>query len=187
PCELATRLNCLLYADDVVLIANRRHLQHLLHLFNWIYQHQCENHSYALGYRWHPDKCVILDPHNDPMTYSLYESPLRSVNSFPYLGVPFHPGGYVDPNELIRINTTKALATMDILSSIGLNNHGFENGSSILCSNDPASTRVWCSYIYSMSFHLRQHPQTREGPKYLYSKDLWWFVPFICKSNAPHG
>ncbi|KAI8968982.1 hypothetical protein BDF20DRAFT_916400 [Mycotypha africana] len=61
----------LTYADDVVLIADRRHLPLLLH--------QCEQHSYTLGYSWNPDKCFILDPHNGPLTYRLYGTPLTPI------------------------------------------------------------------------------------------------------------
>ncbi|KAG0804914.1 hypothetical protein G6F20_012323 [Rhizopus arrhizus] len=44
--ELILRLNCLLYADDVVLIAAKADMPSLLK--------SCEDHSYKLGYRWNP-------------------------------------------------------------------------------------------------------------------------------------
>ncbi|CEG74980.1 hypothetical protein RMATCC62417_10098 [Rhizopus microsporus] len=46
PTELALRMNCLLYADDVVLIAAKADMPTLLK--------SCEDHSYQLGYRWNP-------------------------------------------------------------------------------------------------------------------------------------
>ncbi|EIE86863.1 hypothetical protein RO3G_11574 [Rhizopus delemar RA 99-880] len=63
PLETIPLVNCLLYADDVVLIAERTTMTDLLR-------------------------------------------------------VPFKPGGYLDPDELIRRNSSKALATMNVLKSI---------------------------------------------------------------------
>ncbi|KAG1464088.1 hypothetical protein G6F46_002640 [Rhizopus delemar] len=58
PLYLAPLLNCLLYADDVFLIANRSTMVDLLRKF--------EEYSIQMGYRWNPSKCVILD--NQPQT-----------------------------------------------------------------------------------------------------------------------
>ncbi|KAG1293756.1 hypothetical protein G6F64_013516 [Rhizopus arrhizus] len=63
PLETIPLLNCLLYADDVVLIAERTTMTGLLR-------------------------------------------------------VPFKPEGYLDPDELIRRNSSKELATMNVLNSI---------------------------------------------------------------------
>ncbi|CEI99494.1 hypothetical protein RMCBS344292_13583 [Rhizopus microsporus] len=76
-------------------------------------------------------KCVILDNSTDPITYTLYDQPLPRGTTFAYLGVPFKPGGYLDPEELIQRNTCKALATMNMLSSVGVNPSGF---SKLLCT-----------------------------------------------------
>ncbi|KAG1167869.1 hypothetical protein G6F71_009360 [Rhizopus microsporus] len=54
PLIVAPKLNCLLYADDVVLITDADSMQPLLS--------KCEEHSLSLGYRWNPKKCVIVDP-----------------------------------------------------------------------------------------------------------------------------
>ncbi|KAG0798819.1 hypothetical protein G6F22_003841 [Rhizopus arrhizus] len=123
PLEIIPSLNCLLYADDVVLIAERSNLVDLLR--------KCENHSIQMGYKWNPSKCVILDSSTDSITYTLYDQPLPRETTFAYLGVPFKPGGHLDPDELIRRNTQKALATMNILSSVGVNPSGF---SKLLCT-----------------------------------------------------
>jgi hypothetical protein len=123
PLEMISSLNCLLYADDVVLIAERSNMIDLLR--------QCENHSIQMGYKWNPSKCVILDSSTDPITYVLYDQPLPRGATFAYLGVPFKPGGHLDPEELIQRNTRKALATMNILSSVGVNPSGF---SKLLCT-----------------------------------------------------
>jgi hypothetical protein len=84
-----------------------------------------------MGYKWNPSKCVILDSSTDPITYTLYDQPLPKETTFAYLGVLFKPGGYFDPEELIQCNTRKALAMMDMLSSVGVNPSGF---SKLLCT-----------------------------------------------------
>ncbi|KAG1488529.1 hypothetical protein G6F47_013584 [Rhizopus delemar] len=84
-----------------------------------------------MGYKWNPSKCVVLDNSTDPCTYTLYDQPLPREITFAYLGVPFKPGGYLDSEELIQRNTHKALATMNMLSSIGVNPSGF---SKLLCT-----------------------------------------------------
>ncbi|KAG1177556.1 hypothetical protein G6F36_010796 [Rhizopus arrhizus] len=123
PLEMIPSLNCLLYADDVVLIAESSNMVDLLQ--------KCEIHSLQMGYKWNPSKCVILDNSTDPRTYTLYDQPLPRETTFAYLGVPFKPGGYLDSEELIQRNTHKALATMNMLSSIGVNPSGF---SKLLCT-----------------------------------------------------
>ncbi|KAG1510717.1 hypothetical protein G6F53_006471 [Rhizopus delemar] len=123
PLEMIPSLNCLLYADDVVLIAESSNMVDLLQ--------KCEIHSLQMGYKWNPSKCVILDNSTDPRTYTLYDQPLPRETTFAYLGVPFKPGGYLDSEELIQRNIHKALATMNMLSSIGVNPSGF---SKLLCT-----------------------------------------------------
>ncbi|KAG1248828.1 hypothetical protein G6F65_019407 [Rhizopus arrhizus] len=117
PTELILRLNCLLYADDVVLIAAKADMPSLLK--------SCEDHSYKLGYRWNPSKCVILDPMQPSSSYTLYGEPIPKQHSFPYLGIPFRPGGYLDAIALVNQNKTKALATMNQLSAVGVHPKGF--------------------------------------------------------------
>jgi hypothetical protein len=117
PVQLAPLMNCLLYADDVVLIADKEQMVHLLK--------KCEDHSHKLGYRWNPKKCVILDPTDQPLKYTLYGDVLAALPSFSYLGIPFRPGGYLNTFGLLSNNINKALATMNQLSSIGINPKGF--------------------------------------------------------------
>jgi len=117
PTNLVPLMNCLLYADDVVLISDRSHMPELLQ--------KCEDHSRQVGYRWNPSKCVILDPHPHPPSYTLYDSHIPFHSSFSYLGIPFSPGGHINALELVENNTTKALRTMNQLSTIGLNPSGF--------------------------------------------------------------
>ncbi|ORE02478.1 hypothetical protein BCV72DRAFT_317778 [Rhizopus microsporus var. microsporus] len=110
---MISSLNCLLYADDVALIAERSNIVDLLRI------------------KWNPSKCVILDSSTDPITYTLYDQSLPREATFAYLGVPFKPGEHLDPEELIQRNTRKALATMNMLSSAGVNPSGF---SKLLCT-----------------------------------------------------
>jgi hypothetical protein len=116
--ELASVMNCLLYADDVALIADQTRMITLLK--------KCEEHSYSLGYRWNPSKCVILDPNTQKIPYQLYGHTIPVQSSFAYLGVPFRPGGYLHPLELVTQNTNKALASLNQLAAIGLNPRGFD-------------------------------------------------------------
>ncbi|CAO3692338.1 unnamed protein product [Rhizopus microsporus] len=117
PTELIRRINCLLYADDVVLIADKADMPTLLR--------SCEDHSYKLGYRWNPSKCVILDPTQPYPNYTLYDETIPKQPSFPYFGIPFRPGGYLDAIALVNQNKSKALATMNQLSAIGVHPKGF--------------------------------------------------------------
>ncbi|KAG2200495.1 hypothetical protein INT46_004264 [Mucor plumbeus] len=115
--DLIPSLNCLLYAVDVVLIAPQEKLIDLLQ--------QCEIHSYSLGYRWNPVKCVIVAPTIDTQTYHLYGTPIPKEFSFSYLGIPIKPGGLLDYPALIQQNINKASLTMNQLAAIGPNSNGF--------------------------------------------------------------
>ena len=117
PTELIRRINCLLYADDVVLIADKADMPTLLK--------SCEDHSYKLGYRWNPSKCVILDPIQPSPSYTFYGEPIPKQPSFLYLGIPFRPDSYLDVVTLVNHNKTKALAIMNQLSAIGVHSKGF--------------------------------------------------------------
>ncbi|KAG1042623.1 hypothetical protein G6F43_011851 [Rhizopus delemar] len=113
PLETIPLLNCLLYADDVVLIAERTTMTDLLR--------KCEEYSLQMWYRWNPSKCVILDNQLEPIPYTIYNQALPQVTSFAYLGVPFKSRGYLDPDELIRRNSSKALATMNLEYGLAIN------------------------------------------------------------------
>ena len=62
--HLASLMICLLYTDDVVLIADKYKMGELLQL--------CERHSLELDFRWNPNKCVILDVSPQLLQYSLH-------------------------------------------------------------------------------------------------------------------
>jgi hypothetical protein len=117
PLEIIPLLTCLLYADDVVLIAERITMIGLLR--------KCEEHSLQMGYRWSLFKCAILDNQLEPTPYTIHNQAILHETSFAYLDVPFKPGGYLDPDELIRHISSKAVATMNVLMSIGFNPAGF--------------------------------------------------------------
>ncbi|KAG1139190.1 hypothetical protein G6F37_013198 [Rhizopus arrhizus] len=57
--------------------------------------------------------------------YTLYGKPIPKQPSFPYLGIPFRPGGYLDAAALVNQNKTKVLATMNQLSAVGVHSKGF--------------------------------------------------------------
>ncbi|KAG1303212.1 hypothetical protein G6F64_010268 [Rhizopus arrhizus] len=116
--RFAQSINCLLYADDVVLIAAPQDLAILLQ--------QCEDHSHRLGYRWNPLKCAILAPSSDTQAYSLYGTTIPRQGIFSYLGIPINPGGYLNTAQLIQDNVNKALQTMNQMTTIGVNNKGFD-------------------------------------------------------------
>lgn len=71
----------------MALISDKEQIVHLLK--------KCEDHSHNLGYRWNPSKCVILNPTEQPLTYTLYGDVLVALPSFSYLGILFRPDGYL--------------------------------------------------------------------------------------------
>ncbi|KAG0870242.1 hypothetical protein G6F15_011702 [Rhizopus arrhizus] len=116
--RFAQHINCLLYADDVVLIAAPQDIAILLQ--------QCEDHSHRLGYRWNLLKCAILAPSSDTQAYSLYCTTIPRQGIFSYLGILINPGGYLNTAQLIQGNVNKALQTMNQMTTIGVNNKGFD-------------------------------------------------------------
>jgi hypothetical protein len=98
--ELFPLINCLLYADDVVLISEKAQMPKLLKI--------CEDYSFSHGFYWNPSKCVVLSDMNDDLSYELYGQTLLKQYSFSYLGVLFKPGSYLNPQELIEHSVRKA-------------------------------------------------------------------------------
>ncbi|KAG1587637.1 hypothetical protein G6F47_010874 [Rhizopus delemar] len=145
----APLLNCLLYADDVVLIANSSIMVDLLR--------KCEEHSIQMGYRWNPSKCVILDNQPQTVEYAIYDQVLPQATTFTYLGIPFKPGGHLDPEKLVQSNIFKAMSTMNVLSSIGVNPSGF---SKLLCSRFYAQI-VRPQMEYGIAINCFNHTQLK--------------------------
>lgn len=110
-------MNCLLYAVDVVLIADKYRMAELLQL--------CGQRSLELGFHWNPSKCVILDDSPQPLQYSLYDTITQLQASLSYLNIPFKSGSFLHTQELANNNASKALATMNQFSSIGVNTKDF--------------------------------------------------------------
>ena len=110
-------IQCLLYADDVVLISTPNNMQRLLNL--------CQQHSFELAYRWNPAKCVIVQPKNTEHTYHLYDTPTPNQTSFVYPGIPINNKGFLDVQQLIGRNSLSAINSMRILNNIGLRPYGF--------------------------------------------------------------
>lgn len=120
PLNLARHTNCLLHADDVVLIAAKHEIPSLLQT--------CENHSVDRGYRWNPAKCVVLlsDNSNSSSPFQLYGRNLPVQPSFSYLGIPIKPGGHIDSKTMTHDRITTSKASMNLLKSFGVNPSGFD-------------------------------------------------------------
>ncbi|KAG2217586.1 hypothetical protein INT45_012442 [Circinella minor] len=116
-----TILSLLLYADDMVLLGSPKDITKLLHV--------AERHFLEYGYRWHPDKCAIIEPPpnlNDESAsiistcqspssdYFLYGERLPKVQQFQYLGLPFNHNG-INSDQLIHQRITKATGNMALL------------------------------------------------------------------------
>lgn len=108
-------INALLYADDVVIIATPTDMPRLLA--------RAERHSLRLGYRWKPQKCVVLNPPASPL--QLYGEPLTNATSFAYLGIPFNNHGNIDPGMLAQRNISSTVAAMRVLHNLGCSPAGF--------------------------------------------------------------
>ncbi|KAI8146846.1 hypothetical protein BJV82DRAFT_501395, partial [Fennellomyces sp. T-0311] len=113
-------INSLLYADDVAILGSPEHVHTLLAV--------AEQHSQALGYRWHPAKCQVID--SGPTRYTLYGEPLAKVAWVEYLGIPFNAKG-IDTSRLIQHNTAKTTNAMRMLHSIGAQQYSFGLGVSL--------------------------------------------------------
>ena len=121
-----TRLNALLFADDIALLApSLDEMKKLLHI--------CELHSLENNYRFSPSKCeVILDPsvylqysEEALSTYlSLYGSALKLSQSFTYLGYRIRYNG-IDYQEQIQAQTEKASRATQLMRGVGFNGSGF--------------------------------------------------------------
>jgi hypothetical protein len=102
-------INCLLYADDIVLIAKSgRHLNQLLTL--------AEADYLARGYRFSPTKCAVIS--NDSASKRLYCASVPNVKSFCYLGIDFTAAG-IDEIAHAKRRAAKAESVAKSLVRIG--------------------------------------------------------------------
>jgi hypothetical protein len=115
-----TPINSLLYADDVALIGSSHEVRQMLELAG--------AHSLALGYRWSPSKCAILNPPSRTSSrwvpHSIYNEAIPIVEEFVYLGVPFRRNGISVPSMLDR-RKRATMYQMSQLNQIGVNRSGF--------------------------------------------------------------
>jgi hypothetical protein len=114
-------INCLLYADDIVIIArDPTSLRQLLLL--------AEADSISRGYRFSPTKCVTLSQqlHNQ----QLYDSVLPIESHFNYLGVEINCSG-IDEALHVKNRVDKLNKQADLLASIGARYLGFPRQCSI--------------------------------------------------------
>ncbi|KAI7861245.1 hypothetical protein BDF14DRAFT_1746991 [Spinellus fusiger] len=102
-----------------------------------------EQHSYALGFRWNPSKCVVLN-HPSPLsstacgyTLSLYGVPLTQADEVTYLGLPFGKKGLI-ASSLVSSLSPGVAKVIGILSLIGVSCAGF---SLLLCS------RIYSTFV----------------------------------------
>lgn len=125
----STAINCLLYADDIVLIADsHNNLNQLLGI--------CELHAIDNDYQFNTRKCEILyDPKRDSSRLHLLKSMLHGTEipmstRFKYLGIYFNTRG-IDVETTITEATTKAKTTANLLTTIGVNGLGYSLESNI--------------------------------------------------------
>ncbi|EIE91862.1 hypothetical protein RO3G_16573 [Rhizopus delemar RA 99-880] len=118
---------------------------------------KCEEHSIQMGYQWNPSKCVILDNQPQTVEYAIYDQVLPQATTFTYLGIPFKPGGHLDPEKLVQSNIFKAMSTINVLSSIGVNPSGF---SKLLCSRFYAQI-VRPQMEYGIAINCFNHSQLK--------------------------
>ncbi|KAK4522115.1 uncharacterized protein ATC70_004654 [Mucor velutinosus] len=113
-------INALLYADDVAILGSAREVKQMLTL--------AESHSLALGYRWAPAKCAIINPPSSTSStfvdLTLYGESLPVVNEFVYLGIPFDRKG-ICTASIVKKCQRGTMASMAQLNSIGCNRSGF--------------------------------------------------------------
>ena len=111
-------INSLLFADDVAIFGSKIDVQCMLDL--------ASDHSIALGYRWKPSKCAVLNApgasSGDRLT--LYDEPLPIMEEFVYLGMPFRRKGLY-ASGILSLRSAGAIQTMALLNSIGVNRTGF--------------------------------------------------------------
>lgn len=121
-------VNSLLFADDVAIFGTKVEVQQMLDL--------AAQHSFALGYRWNPAKCAIINAPSPTSSTSqgfrlkLYGEAIPVVSEFVYLGMPFGSNGLVG-SSINTLRSPGAKKTMALLTSIGVHRNGF---SLLLCA-----------------------------------------------------
>ena len=110
------QLNCLLYADDIVLLGcSVSHLKRMLEA--------CEFHSIQNRYRFGVPKCELVCSERTT-DIKLYGDSLDQSPTFTYLGTIFGADGIIWKDHITRMGA-KALKAAGSLNSLGCNNGGF--------------------------------------------------------------
>jgi hypothetical protein len=112
------RLNCLLYADDIALLANcAEDLQTLLNL--------CNKYSIDFRFRFNVGKCALfVPPSSRHRKFFLYDEVIPIVDVFTYLGFEFRQDG-IDWELHFKRMIGRARKTLFFLRDLGCNGHGF--------------------------------------------------------------
>ena len=110
-----------------------------------------------MRYRRNHSKCVILDNQPQIIEYAIYNQILPQATTFTYLGISFKPGGHLDPEKLVQSNIFKAMPTINVLSSIGVNPSEF---SKFLCSRFYAQI-VRPQMEYGIAINCFNHSQLK--------------------------
>lgn len=113
-------VNCILYADDLVLVAKTAtHLKLLLKM--------CESHARRNRYAYNVSKCAVIGP--DDAVFTIDAQRIRRAESFVYLGVDIDRKG-IDASKFVarRIKDTKT--TAENVRMMGMNIGGFSIRSS---------------------------------------------------------
>ncbi|KAG0803018.1 hypothetical protein G6F20_013902 [Rhizopus arrhizus] len=87
-----------------------------------------EEHSFSLGYRWNPAKCVVLNSAFSlgGSQLKLYGDDIPIQSTFNYLGIPFDDTGTIATGLLIQRNVTSAVSAMRrFLLPVGIRSPGF--------------------------------------------------------------
>jgi hypothetical protein len=98
-----------------------------------------------------------LDNHPQTIEYAIYDQVLPQAAILAYFGIPFKPGGHLDPEKLVQSNIFEAISTMNALSSIGVNTSGF---SKLLCSQFYAQI-VRPQIEYDIAINCLNHTQLK--------------------------
>lgn len=108
-------VHCLLYADDVCLIAHKRDMPLLMAV--------AEDFSNSNQFRWNPSKCALVNYRSSSRPITLYDIPIPVVPSYDYLGVPINTSG-VDNNLFFNSTSKKARSSMALFRRIGVHQYG---------------------------------------------------------------
>ena len=111
-------MNCLLYADDIAIVASSQAELELL-------LRAAEDDSVDRGYRFSPSKCVVISPFRPPGLHKLYDIELVNAGHFNYLGVEFDSYG-ISEYRHVDNRIKKAEKSLLFLRQIGMNVHGFD-------------------------------------------------------------